>query len=86
MRAEGLSRVVFKKAVMLWVLRNAPITPSLGERRHVPLFSVQSLYTCKAEVITMHTPSTSDACDTPCTAAESQLPVWSFGSAGFTEF
>ena len=35
----------------------------LDERRYVPLSSVQSLYECRAEVITTHAPSTSDSCE-----------------------
>jgi hypothetical protein len=37
---------------------------SLDEKRYVPLSSVQSLYDCRAEVITTYTLGTSDACMT----------------------
>jgi hypothetical protein len=45
----------------------------LGERRYIPLSSVQSLYECRAEVIIAHVSSTLDTCETHAQPVEKPI-------------
>jgi hypothetical protein len=46
-----------------------------GREKGVSLSSVQSLYDCRAEVIIVHAPSTSDACETHAQHVEKSIAI-----------